>query len=218
MSFLLVRHDLLGPQRDLRETIPGWPVSSHSTLGTRLLRIDWVGAIVFGAGAILVLIGLSWGSTEYWNQGKVIGTIVSGGCLIIIFFFWEYFVGKYEIIFNSDGTPRRDPNVPLKHPPRIIKYTQRMLPLYVFKNRQIDANFFAAFSGGMVMFGCLYFLAIYWRLVAGYESTKSGTQLVYFAPGLGGGVWIWTVLVKTTRQVCFFSIVTGPSMVSLPGY
>lgn len=228
---------MLGPRPDPRDSLPGWRVSSRPSVIVKLTRVDWIGALFFTSGAILVLIGLSWGSTEDWNKGKVIATLTVGGILILIFVGWELYLGKYEIRFAPDGT-RLDPEKELKIPPRIISHTNRMLPLWIFKNHQISIVFFSAFTGGMVMFGCLYFLAIYWSIVAGFENTKTGeffvlflpsvrlsipsgtlasdvafvmllthpgsrvgTQLVYLTPGLGGGVWISSAMIKWWRQV-----------------
>jgi hypothetical protein len=196
----MVRRLLRGPQPDLRDTLPGWPSSSKSHLAIRLLRIDWVGAFLCVVGAILVLIGLSWGSTESWNQAKVIAMLTVGVSVLVVLIVWEYYVGLYEVRFGADEKPV-NPSKPLRIPPPLIKHTQRMLPLYIFKSHQIDVLFLSGFTSGMLMFGAFYFLAIYYRIVAGYEGTKSGTQLTYFAPGLGGGVWLWSLIVRTTRQV-----------------
>lgn len=118
--------------------------------------------------------GLSWGSTDIWNQAKVIATITVGGVLIAIFCIWEYWLGQYEVLFNHDGS-RMYPDKELVIPPRLVSHTSRMIPLWIFLNRQVSIAFYCAFTGGMVMFGCLYFLAIYWSIVAGFQNTKGGT-------------------------------------------
>lgn len=99
--------------------------------------------------------------------------MVIGGILLIIFVVWEYWLGKYEVWFNPDGS-LMFPDKPLRIPPWIISHTNRMLPLWIFKNYQVPVVFYSGFTGGMVMFGCLYFLAIYWSIVAGYQNTKTG--------------------------------------------
>lgn len=246
LAFLTVRHALLGPRPDPRDSLPGWRSASprtHLSLIVKLARIDWIGAFFFTTGAILVLIGLSWGSTEAWNKAKVIATLTVGAVLIVVFIAWEIYLGQYEVRFvpGSDGStptptgsnvvidPQTGESRPLRTPPRIISHTNRMLPMWIFRNYQIPVVFFAAFTGGMVMFGCLYFLAIYWSIVAGFENTKTGklekhlawfmvslrtrelvtdahvllgTQLVYLTPGLGGGVWIASAMIKWWRQAC----------------
>jgi len=145
----------------------------------KLARVDWIAAAFFTTGAILVLMGLSWGSTEKWHQAKVISCITIGGILLVMFLGWEYWLGKYEVRFNRDGSLMY-PEKPLRIPPWIISHTNRMLPLWIFTNYQIPVIFLSSFTGGMVMFGCLYFLAIYWSIVAGYEDTRTGECEVPF--------------------------------------
>lgn len=100
-----------------------------------------------------------------------------------IFVGWEYWLGKYEVRFNPDGS-LMDPEKPVPVPPRFIFHTNRMLPLWIFKNYQIPIIFYSSFTGGMVMFGCLYFLAIYWSIVAGFGNTKTGECTHFPAFGL----------------------------------
>ncbi|KAL4810449.1 fungal trichothecene efflux pump [Aspergillus unguis] len=62
--------------------------------------LDPLGAILFTAGLLLFLLGLSWGGQMYpWKSGKVIGTIVSGAAVLVAFVFWEiYGAGEYPLI------------------------------------------------------------------------------------------------------------------------
>lgn len=120
----------------------------------------------------------------------MIAALVVGSVLLVVFIGWEMYLGIYEVRFHEpegEGVAPRpiegsnvvvDPDTgeirPFRIPPRLISHTQRMLPLWIFRNHQIPVVFFSAFTGGMVMFGCLYFLAIYWSIVAGFENTKTG--------------------------------------------
>ena len=45
-----------------------------------------------------------------------------------------------------------------------------------------------------------YFIAIFMVIVSGLSSVDAGVQLIYFAPGMGGGTMIAIHLVKWTRQ------------------
>lgn len=61
-------------------------------------RIDFVGSILSLVGVILFLVGLNWGGQAYpWKSGHVIGTMVAGGCTIILFFIWEKYGTKYPM-------------------------------------------------------------------------------------------------------------------------
>lgn len=54
-----------------------------------LLRVDWIGAIFFMGAGILILLALNWGSSEQWDQTKVIVSWVVGGILFVAFIVWE---------------------------------------------------------------------------------------------------------------------------------
>ncbi|CAK7206317.1 hypothetical protein SEUCBS139899_009105 [Sporothrix eucalyptigena] len=62
--------------------------------------VDFVGTILFLAGLTIFLLGLSWGGTVYvWNSGKVIGFLVAGAVLLIMFALWEvYGAGDYPLV------------------------------------------------------------------------------------------------------------------------
>ncbi|KAF8298352.1 hypothetical protein DL93DRAFT_2091256 [Clavulina sp. PMI_390] len=51
------------------------------------------------------------------------------------------------------------------------------------------------------MFSGLYFLAVYWSIVAGFQNTRTGTQVVYLTPGIGGGVWVAAAMISWWPQV-----------------
>ncbi|KAH6679631.1 fungal trichothecene efflux pump [Halenospora varia] len=72
-----------------------------------LKDFDFVGCLLFTAGLLLFVMGLSWGGGLYaWKSGHVIGTIVSGSLCLIAFFLWEIYM-------------------PLKEP---------LVPMHLFKN------------------------------------------------------------------------------------
>lgn len=90
---------------------------------------------------------------------------------MIVFVGWEYLLELFE-----EGRMA---------PPQIFSTTEAMIPLAVCRNFDVMATSFAALTSGMLMFGCFYFLSIYFIIVAGFSPTKSGSQLLYFSPGLG---------------------------------
>jgi hypothetical protein len=69
---------------------------------------DYVGTVLFSAGFVIFLIGLNWGGSVYpWQSGKVIGFIVGGFAILVIFVLYEIYM-------------------PLKAP---------FMPMHLFKNR-----------------------------------------------------------------------------------
>jgi hypothetical protein len=135
-----------------------------------LLRIDWVGALLFIGGGILVLLGLNWGSTTGWDAARVIVGLVIGGLLFVACILWEYLLERQE----------KSPN-PLSW--RVL-WADPMIPLDVFRSYDICAVQYASFISGMVMLVMFYFISIFMTIVTGLSATKAGVQLVYFAPGM----------------------------------
>ncbi|CCA75864.1 related to putative multidrug transporter [Serendipita indica DSM 11827] len=211
------------PQR-LKRLPPQIADSIQSQVGTGfwsgVQRIDIVGSLLFVALGILILLGLNWGSTEGWNQVKVIVPLAVGGFLIIIFVIWEYIVdhstdhlvqesgGRY----NSDddemeaqkqtkraGNPGTRARA-ARFAPEFVRVTDPMLPMNMFRSFDVVATDFASMTSGMVMLGIFYFVAIFYVIVSGKDAVSAGVQLLYFAPGLGLGVMIAMRLIKIIRQ------------------
>jgi hypothetical protein len=68
---------------------------------------DFIGCLLFTAGLLLFVMGLSWGGALYaWKSGHVVGTILVGGLCLVAFFLWEIYM-------------------PLKEP---------LVPMHLFKN------------------------------------------------------------------------------------
>jgi hypothetical protein len=151
--------------------------ASKETLSEKLLRVDWLGATLFVGGGILILLGLSWGSSFSWSLPKVIAVLVIGGVLIVAFLLWSWLLETYE---KAASEPTSTKKVP-----KLFRTMEAMIPFDIYRSYDVCAANFASLTGGMVMFGCFYFVSIYFILVAGYSPTKSGVQLLYFAPGMG---------------------------------
>ncbi|KIX97094.1 uncharacterized protein Z520_07208 [Fonsecaea multimorphosa CBS 102226] len=55
-----------------------------------LKRVDFLGCFLIVAGLVLFLLGVSWGGQPLsWTSGTILGLIITGGCVVIIFVFWE---------------------------------------------------------------------------------------------------------------------------------
>lgn len=149
------------------------PISMKDTFLTNVLRIDWIGAALFMAGGILILLALNWGSTERWNTAKVIVCFVVGGLLMTACISWEYILERKEEIATSK--------------PFSSFYTDPMIPLALFRSLDVCVVQYATFVSGMIMLVMFYFVAIFMTIVTGLSPTKAGVQLIYFAPGMVSG-------------------------------
>ncbi|KXJ90089.1 fungal trichothecene efflux pump [Microdochium bolleyi] len=72
-------------------------------------NFDYIGTMLFIAGFVVFLLGLSWGGALYpWKSAAVIGAIVSGFAVMVVFVLWEIYA-------------------PLKEP---------LVPMHLFRNGQ----------------------------------------------------------------------------------
>ena len=169
VCFLILRGRTKGGQKSKR--LPT-TAQGEETFLDKLIRVDWIGAGLFMAGGILLLLALNWGSNEKWNSAKVIACFVVGGVAIILFMLWEYFL-ETEQVSSRPSSSR-------------LRATDPMIPLELFKSADICIVMYSTFVNGMVMLVMFYFVAIFFVIVSGLSPTKSGAQLVYFAPGMVG--------------------------------
>jgi hypothetical protein len=176
-------------------TKPGKPSSrlpsapgSRETFLDKFFRIDWIGALLFMGGGILILLALNWGSTGDWDSAKVIASFVVGGLLVIAFLAWEYYIERME---NGHFTSKMRMN-----------YTEPMIPLELFKSRDVCIVMYATLVAGIITLVMFYFVAIFFIIVSNLSPQKSGAQLIYFAPGMVTSIHVLVVIFLTLTVVC----------------
>lgn len=114
---------------DIKETdIAAEPY--HETFMQGLKRIDWIGAAIFVAAGILIILGLNWGSTDGWNTARVIVCLVLSGVLFIAFVAWECVLDRKELEQRTA--------------------TESMIPIYMFGSYDVCATSFICLASGMV--------------------------------------------------------------------
>lgn len=65
----------------------------------QLMELDYIGIVLFVAGCVLFLIGLSWGGVAYpWVSGHVLGTLLSGVVTLVVFGIY----GKAPFVSHGD--------------------------------------------------------------------------------------------------------------------
>jgi hypothetical protein len=175
ISFLL-RKKIKGGQPSQRLPVTSSEPQTKSAID-KFLRMDWIGAFLFIAGGILVLLALNWGSTAAWLSARVITCLVTGALIMILFILWEYALERQLTSY----TP----------PSMRILAADPLIPLEVFTSYDVCAVQYASFVSGMVMLVMFYFVGIFWTIVAGLSPGQAGVQLVYFAPGM---VSIWCLV------------------------
>lgn len=137
--------------------------------------MDWAGVFLYAASGTLTLLGLNWGSTRDWRSPQtIVMTVVSGVlglCFFIAFVAWERMLERHE-----------NAALPV---PKFFARTEAMIPLSVFRSYDVVATFLAAYCSGLLMFGCIYFLSVYYIVVANFSPTASSSQVSVFLPGIG---------------------------------
>lgn len=88
-----------------------------------LQRMDHLGLFLLVAGLTMFLLGVSWGGNpKPWHSGLILGLLITGGVLLVVFVLWEAY------------TPSPNPIVDLK----------------LFKHRgYVCLNIISACSGAM---------------------------------------------------------------------
>jgi len=148
--------------------------SSSSKIITVLKRLDLTGAALFVTAGILILLGLNWGSTQAWNQAKVIACMTVGGALLIVFISWEYIVDHstdHLVVASSSpynesdveasgkeksqATPKEGTRAQAtrRFSPTWVQVMDPMIPMNMFRSYDIVATDFACMTSGMIMLG-----------------------------------------------------------------
>ncbi|CAG8551331.1 38211_t:CDS:2 [Gigaspora margarita] len=130
--------------------------SPTGSFGSKLLRIDWLGAFAFVSATILLLLPLYWAGTKYkWSDPIIIALLCLGSIGYIIFFLIEAKFAKEPIA-----------------------------PFYLFKNPKVAACFGLSFFHGMAFISMLLFMPLYFQVVKSESATISGLELIPLMMGI----------------------------------
>ncbi|KAF1985121.1 MFS general substrate transporter [Aulographum hederae CBS 113979] len=124
--------------------------SKKSSVRVALSNLDLSGFVLFAGFAVMILLALEWGGTDYpWNSAIVIGLFCGGGLTLLLFAAWEYRMGDNAMI-----------------PYSLVKRT------VVWSSCLVTLFFFAS-----VML-LTYYLPIYFQAVRGVSPTLSGVYML----------------------------------------
>ncbi|KAI1299949.1 hypothetical protein EDD11_006351 [Mortierella claussenii] len=139
----------------------------EGTLNEKLRRIDYFGSLLLMTAVIMILLPLSWGGNKYaWDSAIVIGLLIGGFAVAVVFIVVEWKV----------------PNEPI-------------IPIHLFKIRNLWATYGSLFFSGMSFFGILFYLPVYFQVVKGESATVGGLETVPFVVGIvvtsiSSGIWV----------------------------
>ncbi|KAF9393237.1 hypothetical protein CPC16_002516, partial [Podila verticillata] len=136
------------------------------SLSDKIKRIDFLGTLVLLAAVVLVLLPLSWGGTKYaWDSGIIIGLLCAAVVSVVLFILVEWRVAREPIV-----------------------------PIHLFKIRNLWATYGSLFFGGMAFFGIFFYLPVYFQVVKGESATVGGLETIPFVFGIlftsvSSGLW-----------------------------
>jgi len=118
-------------------------------------KIDVGGGVLIVLAIVPALLGLSLGGNQYeWSDPIVVGSLVMGGLMAIVFVLYE-----------------RRVEAPL-------------LPLSLFNNRVVGIGLIVSFLTGLAMFGAIFFVPLFFQGVLGASPTASGSFLTPMMLGI----------------------------------
>jgi EmrB/QacA subfamily drug resistance transporter len=118
-------------------------------------RVDYLGAVVLAIAATAIVLGATWGGTQYaWASPQIIGLIAVSVVAVAAF-----------LVIES-------------------RAAEPILPLHIFRNRNFSLVTALSFLAGLSMFGAITFLPLYQQTVQGASPTISGLLLTPMMVGV----------------------------------
>jgi MFS transporter, DHA2 family, glioxin efflux transporter len=150
-------------------------------LKEKILQMDPLGTFVIMGAIVCILLALQWGGvTKPWGDSQVIGTLVGFGVIVIGFVILEWRLGEYAMLV-----------------PRLLK--QRTVFLFIFF---LTVNF-----GAFLIL--MYYLPIYFQVVAGVSASQSGVRNVPLILGISLFTIVSGIVITVTRHYIPFLILGG---------
>lgn len=154
--------------------------------------IDWPGMVMFILGIGSIILAIQWGGTEYaWHSVATVVPLVVGGVLCVLFFVYEYLLGPGRFVA------------------RIFPQQVAMIPSILFRKKDTSLLMAINFSAGISLVSAFYFISYYFQLAEGLSPSQAGTQLLYYTPGLGVGVYLAMFMCNVWPRQTFFPLVWG---------
>jgi EmrB/QacA subfamily drug resistance transporter len=123
----------------------------------RQVRIDYLGVVTLILGLVPILIGLTIAETSGLTDPAVVGWVIGGIVLLVVFVLVER------------------------------RAAEPIIPLHLFRNRTFSASMVAIFFATFGFGAAIIFLPLYFQVVEGADATSSGYRLLPFLVGLIGG-------------------------------
>ncbi|GAA0930347.1 MDR family MFS transporter [Virgisporangium aurantiacum] len=140
-------------------------------------KIDWWGALLLVSGVSSLLLGLSWGGTEYaWGSATIISLFVAAAVLLAGFIVVE------------------------------TRASEPILPLRLFRGRSFSLATGATMVLGFAMFGSIIFVPLYLQIVKGATPTESGLLMLPMMVGIIGASVIAGRVISSIGRYKWFPV------------
>ncbi|WVQ81540.1 hypothetical protein IAT38_003664 [Cryptococcus sp. DSM 104549] len=122
----------------------------HRPAWLKILRLDWVSAILTVGFVTCLGMGLQWGGvTREWDDAGVIVSLVFALLLFVSLIFWSIWIGG-----------------------------RAMLPMVLFKDKHFATGVWVPFFGYGSVVVCLYYLPLYFEAIKDKPATRAGVLLL----------------------------------------
>ncbi|EXJ58460.1 hypothetical protein A1O7_05885 [Cladophialophora yegresii CBS 114405] len=192
VGIFLLRNDLKPGRVSMSRPLAG---QSHlQALASGLSTLDYGGICLFILGVGLLILGTAWGGSTYpWSSGAVLSSLILGGILFILFL-------VYEMLLSNEA------KFLVSFPPR---GTAPMIPSSILHSKDVSLVCAIAFSTGAAIYSVFYFIGIYFTLVEAFDASAAGTQLLYYVPGIGAGVYLAIFICNVHPRQTFLPLLLG---------
>ncbi|KAH0845080.1 putative MFS multidrug transporter [Fonsecaea pedrosoi] len=192
VTLFILRNDLRKGKVSISRPSPN--TSRLQALAGGLSTLDFGGIILFIFGVGLIILGTAWGGSTYpWSSSAVLAPLIIGAVLIVLFVFYELLISSPTSLLS-------------RHLP---KGTVPMIPSIILSSKDVGLVCFIASGTGAALYSVFYFIGIYFTLVEGYEASHAGTQLLYYVPGIGVGVYLAIFICNVYPRQTFPPLLIG---------
>ena len=147
----------------------------------RNAKIDFIGATLLITGTVPLLLGLTWGGSQYaWNSVQTIGLLGGSVIVLVAFILYEHWLEA------NNGQPIVSPSL--------------------FKNNVFAASTVIIMLSGMAMMGSIYYIPLFLQGVTGVSATTSGTVLTPMMLTMIGASILSGLLVARTGKYKIFAL------------
>ncbi|EWC44586.1 hypothetical protein DRE_06667 [Drechslerella stenobrocha 248] len=120
-----------------------------TSMAEKLRRVDWIGLVIFVGSCTGFLIPITWGGTMYpWDSWRTLVPLIVGAAGLIGFVLYEIYVA-----------------------------TEPMIKVGVFKQRTAAVSYAGTFCHGVVLWGLLYYLPLYYLAVKNQSPILAGVSV-----------------------------------------